>query len=166
MHRLIAASLLCALSLAGASQRASGATVPTSLDKPKHVYTNMLLAVQLEHSPEEGTQEGVSNSTPASPIRPSRSTRQRRELEAVLAKLKPARPRSRTRTSRRSRHSLKAFDLQFREEDFDLQHECLPQRQRDRFPGTARSARRSGGGGPAAGGTRAAAQICGYRSRP
>jgi uncharacterized protein (DUF885 family) len=126
MHRLIAASLLCALSLAGASQRASGAD---SSDKPwinqSNVYTNMLLAVQLEHSPEEGTQEGVSKfDTRISDPSLADQLAERRELEAVLAKLKPAETTEQDKNVKEDLDILlKAFDLQFREEDFDLQHE-------------------------------------------
>jgi uncharacterized protein (DUF885 family) len=87
-----------------------------------NAYTQQLLDVQLEHSPEEGSQEGlakfderISNPTVADDLA------QRRELEAVLKKLKAAQA---TQTDENVLEDLeilrKAFDLQFRREDFNL----------------------------------------------
>jgi len=95
-----------------------------ALDKASNVYTNMLLAVQLEHSPEEGTQEGVSKFDTRISIRPRRSTRRAAGTRGVLAKLKPAETTEQDKNVKEDLDILlKAFDLQFREEDFDLQHE-------------------------------------------
>src|SRR6202795_4786195 len=126
MHRLIAAISLSALSFIALSRPAAGgANGDLPWIKQSNVYTNMLLDVQLEHTPEQGSHEGlakfdarISNPTLADDLT------QRRELEAVLAKIKTAQP---TVTDKNVQEDLdilqKAFDLQFRTEDFGLQHE-------------------------------------------
>jgi uncharacterized protein (DUF885 family) len=126
MHRLIAAISLCTLSSIAAGQPAAGgANGDMPWIKQSNVYTNMLLEVQLEHLPEQGSHEGlvkfdarISNPTLADELR------QRQELKTVLAKIKTAEP---TVTDKNIQEDLdilqKAFELQFRTEDFELQHE-------------------------------------------
>jgi hypothetical protein len=136
MQRLTAAVLSSAFSLAALpqlamaqlamAQQAMGADGPDkSWIERSNVYTRMLLDVHLEHSPEEGSQQGVakfddriSNPTLADQLA------ERRELEAVLAKIAAART---TESNSHVQEDLeilrKAFDLQFREEDFELQRE-------------------------------------------
>src|SRR3984957_11364364 len=126
MQRLTAAMLLSAFSLAVTSTQAIGADTPDkSWIEQSNVYTRMLLDVHLEHSPEEGSQQGlakfddrISNPTLADQLA------ERRELEAVLAKIAVART---TESNNHVQEDLeilrKAFDLQFREEDFELQRE-------------------------------------------
>jgi uncharacterized protein (DUF885 family) len=88
-------------------------------------YTQQVLAVQLKHSPENGSQEGlvqfdeqISNPTLAD------EKAQRHELEGVLAKLKAAEA---TQTDKNVREDLailcKALDLQFRTEDYNENHD-------------------------------------------
>jgi hypothetical protein len=85
----------------------------------------MVLDVQLEHSPEKGSQEGLAkfDSRISNPTL-SDELAQRRELEAVVAKLKAAQT---TETDKRVQEDLeiltKALILQFRQEDFGMQHE-------------------------------------------
>jgi uncharacterized protein (DUF885 family) len=118
MNRIIGAVLLCAVSSAtfGAEQ----AWITQS-----NLYTKTLLDVQLEHSPESGSQQGVakfdeliSNPTLADELA------ERRELEAAIAKIKAARA---TETDQHVKEDLdillKAFDLQFRTQDFAREHE-------------------------------------------
>src|ERR1700677_5233719 len=93
MQRLTAAILSSAFSLAAMSQQAMGADGPDkSWIERSNVYTRMLLDVHLEHSPEEGSQQGlakfddrISKPTLADQLA------ERRELEAVLAKIAAAR---------------------------------------------------------------------------
>jgi uncharacterized protein (DUF885 family) len=118
MYRLTVAIFACVLSLAAAGQ------TPSWIER-SNTYTNMLLDVELEHFPEQGSREGVakfdervSNPTLADELA------ERKELEGVLAKLDAARA---SQTDEKVRQDLdilhKAFDLQFRREDFELQHE-------------------------------------------
>jgi uncharacterized protein (DUF885 family) len=131
MHRLIAAISLCTLSFIGAGQPAAGqpAGGGASGDRPwikqSNVYTNMLLDVQLEHTPEQGSHEGltkfdarISNPTLADDLT------QRQELKAVLAKIKTAEPKESDKNIQEDLDILqKAFELKFRTEDFQLHHE-------------------------------------------
>jgi Bacterial protein of unknown function (DUF885) len=126
MQRLTAAILSSAFSLAVMSQKAMGADGPDkSWIERSNVFTHMLLDVHLEHAPEEGSQQGlakfddrISNPTLGDQLA------ERRELEAVLAKIAAART---TESNNHVQEDLeilrKAFDLQFREEDFELQRE-------------------------------------------
>jgi uncharacterized protein (DUF885 family) len=126
MQRLTAAMLSSAFSLAVMSTQAIGADAPDkSWIEQSNAYTHMLLDVHLEHAPEEGSRQGlarfdsrISNPTLADELA------ERRQLEAVLAKLTAARA---TESNKHVQEDLeilrKAFDLQFREEDFELQHE-------------------------------------------
>jgi uncharacterized protein (DUF885 family) len=126
MQRLTVAILALASSLAAVAQTAQP---PDRAEEEwiarSNSYTNLLLDVQLQHSPEEGSQEGVSkfderisNPTLADQLA------QRHELEAVLVKLDAARAQE---TDKKVWEDLdilrKAFDLRFRQEDFSLQHE-------------------------------------------
>jgi hypothetical protein len=126
MQRLTAAMLLSAFSFAVASTQAIGADTPDkSWIEQSNAYTHMLLDVHLAHSPEEGSQQGlakfdsqISNPTLADQLA------ERRELESVLTKITAART---TESNNHVKEDLeilrKAFDLQFREEDFALKRE-------------------------------------------
>jgi uncharacterized protein (DUF885 family) len=126
MQRLTAAMLSSAFSLAVMSTQAIGADAPDkSWIEQSNAYTHMLLDVHLEHAPEEGSQQGlakfdsrISNPTLADELA------ERRQLEAVLAKIAAART---TESNKHVQEDLeilrKAFDLQFREQDFELQRE-------------------------------------------
>jgi hypothetical protein len=126
MYRMTAAALLCAVSFAAISQQPSDTRgSDKSWISRSNDYTNMVLDVQLEHSPEGRSQEGLSKfdgriSNPTL----SDELAERRELEAVVAKLKAAQT---TEADKRVREDLqilsKALDLRFREDDFGIQHE-------------------------------------------
>jgi uncharacterized protein (DUF885 family) len=126
MHRLTAAIFAAAASLAATT---ASAVAPDGADHPwierSNSYTNMLLDVQLEHSPEEGSREGVAkfDDRISNPTLADQSA-ERHELEAVLTRLNAARTKE---TDKKVQEDLdilrKAFDLQFRQEDFGLQHE-------------------------------------------
>jgi uncharacterized protein (DUF885 family) len=126
MHRLATAIILSGFSLAAASQQAPNtehAGMPWI--KQSNTYTNMLLDVEFEHSPEEGSRQGLAkfDSLISKPSLADQVER-RRELEAVLAKLKIVQSAEQSRNVRQDLEILhKAFDLQFRREDFERQHE-------------------------------------------
>jgi uncharacterized protein (DUF885 family) len=126
MYRLIAAALLSVFSFAAMSQQAFHAEdFDKAWIKQSNVFTNMVLDVQLEHSPEQGSQEGLAkfDSRISNPTL-SDELAQRRELETVLAKLKTAQT---TEADKRVQEDLeilrKALNLQFRQDDFGMQHE-------------------------------------------
>jgi uncharacterized protein (DUF885 family) len=124
MHRPISAILfssLCTIAL--------GQPVPVDPSKDwvkqSDAFTRLLLDVELEHNPERGSSEGVAKfderiSTPTL----SDDLAKRRELKAALAKIDAARAKQQDNRVREDLTILdKAFDLQFRTEDYELQHE-------------------------------------------
>jgi uncharacterized protein (DUF885 family) len=127
MRRLTAAMVVSSL----LSLAAWGAEVPTADDAAKawiaqsNAYTNRLLAVQLEHAPERGSRQGLAKfDERISDARLVDDLAERRELEAALAGVNADGVRE---TDKRVREDLailrKAFDLQFRQQDFALEHE-------------------------------------------
>jgi uncharacterized protein (DUF885 family) len=88
-------------------------------------YTQQILAVQLKHSPEAGSAEGLAKfdeqiSHPT--LADHRAERQ--ELEAVLEKLKAGETTEKDKNVREDLAILrKALDLQFRSEDYDEDHD-------------------------------------------
>ena len=123
MLRLIAPLLFVAASLPVTAQKAepSKAWIAQS-----DVYTHMLLDVQLDHSPEGGSEEGltkydklISDPTLADELK------QRKELEAVLVKLKAQEAVEKDKNVAEDLAILrKAFDLQFRQQDFGKRTRC------------------------------------------
>jgi uncharacterized protein (DUF885 family) len=136
MHRFNNAIFLSALSFAAIgqltiAQQAVGQPA-SSADhaekawiKQSNDFTNMLLKVQLEHSPEQGSAQGVAafDERISDPSRADQAAA-RRELEAALSKIKAARS---TVTDKNVQEDIdilqKSFNLQFRREDFELAHE-------------------------------------------
>jgi Bacterial protein of unknown function (DUF885) len=89
-----------------------------------NAYTNTLLAIEFEHSPEGGSRQGVvkfdtriSNPTLADELQA------RHETETALIKIKGARAQE---TDKKVQEDLdilmKAFDLAFRTQDYELRH--------------------------------------------
>src|SRR6516225_6079568 len=124
MYRLTAVILACALSFAAWGAPSAGNTAPTWVEH-SNTYTNMLLEVQFAHAPERGSEQGLArfDERISQPTLADQQA-QRRELAAALAKVDAAAP---TETDQRVREDLailhKAFDLQFRKQDYQLQHE-------------------------------------------
>jgi uncharacterized protein (DUF885 family) len=124
MRRLVVAMLGSVLCLS--SLECAAADPP---DRPwierSNAYTNQFIEVQLRHSPEEGSHEGVAkfdefitDPTLADDMA------QRHELEAVLKKVDAARAKETDKKVLEDLEILhKAFDLNFRQQDFELQHE-------------------------------------------
>jgi uncharacterized protein (DUF885 family) len=89
-----------------------------------NAYTQQLLDVQLKHAPERGSRQGlvkfdklISNPTLADQLET------RKELEAVLAKLKAAQATEKDKNVVQDLEILeKTFNLQFREQDYQLGH--------------------------------------------
>src|SRR5277367_1916019 len=117
MHRLIAAISLSTLAFTANAQQA--------WIKQSNLYTNMLLDVQLAHAPEQGSQQGLAKFD-RSITNPSRADElaARRELQAVLLKINAARAVATDLHVQQDLDILqKALSLQFRTEDYELQHE-------------------------------------------
>src|ERR1700723_3442800 len=126
LQHLSAAILLSTISFAGlADTSAGGDQAEKGWIKQSNEYTNRLLSVQLEHSPEQGSSQGlakfddlISNPSRADEIAA------RHELEAALTKIKAAQA---TVTDKNVKEDIeilqKAFNLRFREQDFELARE-------------------------------------------
>jgi uncharacterized protein (DUF885 family) len=87
-------------------------------------YTQMLLDVQFKHSPESGSSQGlvqydaqITNATRADEVV------QRKELEETLAKLKKVEAKEKDKNVREDLDIVQAaFNLQFRQDDYQLAH--------------------------------------------
>jgi uncharacterized protein (DUF885 family) len=122
MHRLIVAISLSTLSFAALGQPAAA---EQAWVRQSNVYTNMLLDVQFAHAPEQGSQQGVAkfDQSITDPTRADEIAA-RREFEAALVKIKAARAAESDKNVRQDLDILqKAFSLQFRTEDYGLEHE-------------------------------------------
>jgi uncharacterized protein (DUF885 family) len=130
--RAVALGCVLAVCGAGAAQivaaKASGAAaVPTQPEwvKRSNQYTQMLLDVQMKHSPETGSQQGAAKFDPliTDASRADEIVR-RRELEAVLATLTKAAAREKNENVREDLTIMdKTFHLQFRQDDYKLEHD-------------------------------------------
>ena len=90
-----------------------------------NVFTNTLLDIQLKHGPEGGSRQGVVKFDPLiSDPSLADELQSRHETEAAIAKIKAARA---TETDKKVQEDLdiliKTFDLNFRTQDYSLQHE-------------------------------------------
>jgi Bacterial protein of unknown function (DUF885) len=123
--RLGLALSLSLVSFAALSQAPAADTAEKAWIRQSNQYTHMLLDVQLEHSPESGSQQGVIKfdeliSVPTL----AEDLAERRELEAALANIQTLQPQVTDKNVREDLEILqKAFNLQFRIQDFSLQHE-------------------------------------------
>jgi uncharacterized protein (DUF885 family) len=124
MHRLHAALFLSAVALSAAAQQpaADDATAKGWIPQSNE-YTNSLLSIQLEHSPEQGSAQGVAkyDERISDPSRANEAA-ERREFEAALAKIKSA-----VVADKNVKEDIiilqKSFNLRFRQEDFGNAHE-------------------------------------------
>jgi hypothetical protein len=126
MHRLSTAIILSALTVTAIGKQSSGNDpAEKAWIQQSNEYTNLLLSVQLEHSPEQGSAQGVAkyDDRISDPSRADELA-ERRELEAALAKIKSARTQVTDKNVQEDIEILqKAFNLQFRKQDFELAHE-------------------------------------------
>ncbi len=123
--RWAAAIMLMTASAAAMGQAAGSQASATAWVEQSNVYTQKLLDIQFAHAPEEGSREGVSTFD-AKISNPTIGDQlaERREFEGVISKLKTARAKETNKYVQEDLDILvKAFDLQFRREDFELQHE-------------------------------------------
>ena len=125
---LAAAHLAAAQPAPGASSSADAvrhSRAPKAWIEQSNRFTNLLLEVQLAHAPEMGSRQGLAKYDD----RISRPTlademAERRELEAALAKVEAAQSKVTDENVLEDIAILrKAFNLQFREEDYRLAHE-------------------------------------------
>lgn len=122
MRQVAVAALLFAASLGALGQKSepSKAWVEKS-----NKYTQMLLDIQLKHSPESGSQEGlvkfdklISNPTLADDLAA------RKESEAVLETIKTQQAKETNKDVAQDLEILrKSLDLQFRQQDFGIAHD-------------------------------------------
>ena len=126
MHRLTTVMLACALPLAAAGEQTPG---PEQGGKGwverSNSYTNLFLEVDFSHAPERGSRQGLAryDERISHPTLADERER-RRELEATLARVDVAAPREADKKVQQDLAILhKAFDLQFRQQDYRLQHE-------------------------------------------
>ena len=136
MHRTAVSWMTLALGLGAANFAAKGQTpaapVPSTVAaaaEPAWVvrsnqYTQMLLDVQLKHSPEGGSRQGLAKYDPLI----TDATRadeivQRKELEDILANLKKIEAKEKNKDVREDLEILqKTFNLQFRQDGYQLAH--------------------------------------------
>src|SRR5258707_546112 len=126
LQHLSTAIFLSAISFGALAQQSAGnLQSEKSWIKQSNEYTNMLLNVQLEHSPEQGSAQGVAkfDQRISDPSRADEAAG-RHELEAALAKIKAARASVTDKNVQEDIDILqKSFNLQFRQEDFELARE-------------------------------------------
>jgi uncharacterized protein (DUF885 family) len=126
MGRLIAAILFSAVSGFVSSQQtaAAGPGDDKAWIERSNAYTNRLLDVEFAHDPEAGSREGVAQfDTRISKPTLADQLAERRELEAALAKVEALGAKESDPRVRQDLQILhKAFDLRFRQEDYELQH--------------------------------------------
>ena len=124
MHRLTTVILACALPMAAWGESRAGDPAPMWIER-SNTYTDMLLEVQFAHTPERGSRQGLARFDERI-SQPTLADEQaeRRELEAALAKVDAAAPKEADQRVQEDMAILhKAFDLQFRQQDYRLQHE-------------------------------------------
>ena len=87
-------------------------------------YTNMLLAVEMKHSPEEGSDEGLSRfDTEVSQPTLADEDQERQETEAVVATFKRAVAQEKQKEVAQDLEiMIRKVELQFREQDFERAH--------------------------------------------
>ena len=126
LQHFSAAIILSAISFGALAQQPAGNAPPEKgWIRQSNEYTNMLLNVQFEHSPELGSSQGVAkfDQRISDPSRAD-EVAERHELEAALAKIKAARA---TVTDKNVQEDIdilqKSFNLQFRQQDFERARE-------------------------------------------
>jgi Bacterial protein of unknown function (DUF885) len=124
MRRFAVAVLLSAVPFGAWSQQPPDDHAGKQWVERSNTYTNRLLEVQFEHTPEMGSRQGlakfderVSDPTLADELA------ERRELEAALAKIEVEGAKESDKRVQEDLEILrKAFDLRFRRQDYELQH--------------------------------------------
>jgi uncharacterized protein (DUF885 family) len=119
------AILLSALPIAAFGQTSAADHAPKAWIQQSNTFTNMLLDVDLEHSPEAASEQGLAKfDERISDPRRADEIAQRRDLEAALAKVKSARTAVTDKNVLQDIDILqRSYNLRFRTEDFALDHE-------------------------------------------
>jgi hypothetical protein len=127
MRKLAVSGAFVFMVMGAMGQQTSQTTVPPTKAwiANSDGYTHQLLDIQLKHSPEGGSAQGLAQFDPLISNPTLADDRaQRRELEVVLAKLKSAESTEKNENVAEDLVILrKAFDLQFRVEDYNLEHD-------------------------------------------
>jgi hypothetical protein len=107
------------LSLPGSAQQPAADWIAAS-----NKYTNLLLAVEMKHTPELGSNQGLSQfDTEVSQPTLADEDQERREAEAVLSTLKSALGQQKQKeVAQDLQIVIRKVDLQFREQDFARAH--------------------------------------------
>jgi uncharacterized protein (DUF885 family) len=127
MRQIIVAIFLAALSAVAVAQAPAPAPKKAQASgwvAQSNAYTQRLLDVEFRHSPESGSHEGLTHFDELISD-PSLADEQaaRREFTAVLSDLKAQEPREGNKHVAEDLQILrKAFDLRFRQEDYDRAH--------------------------------------------
>ncbi len=120
-HRIGSLVVVLILAVAGFAQTPAG---PAGWIAVSNNYTNMLLAVEMKHSPEEGSRQGLSEfDTRISQPTLADEDQQRRENEAVLEKIKAAATeKQQPEVQQDLQIIVRKVELGFQEEDFARAH--------------------------------------------
>ena len=120
-HRIGSLVVVLILAVAGFAQTPAG---PAGWIAVSNNYTNMLLAVEMKHSPEEGSRQGLSEfDTRISQPTLADEDQQRRENEAVLEKIKAAATeKQQPEVEQDLQIIVRKVELGFKEEDFARAH--------------------------------------------
>lgn len=121
IRNILAVMAVALVNIAGSAQNASVA--PTWVSVSNH-YTDMLLAVEMKHRPEIGSNQGLSQyDDKVSQPTLADEDAQRKETEAVLAKLKAAAAQPQPEQVEQDLQILiRRVELDFKEEDFKRAH--------------------------------------------
>jgi uncharacterized protein (DUF885 family) len=122
---LMAASSACrAQTPTAAKPSAPAAAVEPAWVVRSNQYTQMLLDVQVKHSPDSGMAQGLAkyDSSITDPARADEIA-QRKELQDVLAQLKKVEAKEKDKNVRQDLELIqRAFDLQFSRDDYQFDH--------------------------------------------
>ena len=124
MRLLTSATVLVFLTLVSGAYAADAPPDKTWIEH-SNAYTNQLLAVQFEHNPERASRQGVAKFDERISVPTLADEKaERAELEKTLAQIDAARAHESDKQVLEDLDILhKAFDLQFRQQDYRLAHE-------------------------------------------
>ncbi len=118
--------LVAVLGCTALVQTAAGDAAPSrAWIQQSNAYTNQLLSVQFQHTPEDGSHEGITRfDDQISQPTVADQQAERKQLQETLARIEAARGGISDRRVLQDLDILhSAFDLKFRQEDFALNHE-------------------------------------------
>jgi len=119
-----AASPTTAVASSAAAKAPATATTEPEWVRRSNQYTQMLLDVQFKHSPEGGSEQGLTkyDALITDPTRADEIA-QRKELEDTLATLKKVEAKEKDKNVKEDLEiTQKTFNLQFRQDDYQLDH--------------------------------------------